>query len=392
MSDLPIIHPDCKHFRGDLPCDPNKTQGVFCDSCTYYEKKAGKNPLFPIVEIYIKKELKKDIIEIVIVKLDAVGDVLRTTSILPSLKKKYSNSAITWITKKKSFPVLKGHQLINKIAFTENSLQDIFNKKFDIAINLDSGKDSCALMNSINADERFGYYLVNNVPYPINELAVEWYLMGINDKLKKANKKTYHQIIHDISGLEYGGTAPSLNLNYNRKSRAEEIKNGKNISNYKEFILINLGGGNRWQFKKWTKDGYAELINKLSEKNETAVGVIAGEEDKNFYDEVLSCVNAGNNIIKFGCSNSTDDFISIISLADKVFTSDSLGFHIANALSKYVIVIVGPTSFNELDVFGNGEIIYSDRVDCLVCYLNKCDKKINCMNTIPADRILPLLS
>ncbi|RPI17206.1 MAG: lipopolysaccharide heptosyltransferase family protein [Ignavibacteriae bacterium] len=392
MINLPIIHFDCKHFEGDRPCAPNKLYSVFCEGCLYYEKDSGRTGEFPDIENHKTKEFNKDNIEIIIVKLDAVGDVLRTTSILPSLKKKYSNSNITWITKRKSFPVLNGNKLINNIFFVEDNLQSIYDREFDISINLDSGKDSCAIMNNINAGERFGYYLVNNIPYPINNLANEWYLMGVNDNFKKGNKKTYHQIIHEICGFEYNNTSPSLNLNDERKNRADEIKNKEGISGFREFVLINLGGGNRWQYKKWTKEGYAELINKLSENKEKAVGVVAGYEDKNFYEEVLSCLNTKDNIIKLGFNNSTDDFISIISLADKIFTSDSLGFHIANALCKYAVVIVGPTSYTELDVFGNGEIIYSNKVDCLVCYLNKCDKAVTCMNTISADRILPLLN
>ena len=47
------------------PCDPHKKDGVKCDSCPYYK---------PIN------------FKILIIKLDAVGDVLRTTSILMPLK------------------------------------------------------------------------------------------------------------------------------------------------------------------------------------------------------------------------------------------------------------------------------------------------------------------
>ena len=28
---------DCKHFKGDMPCKPNKLHDVACDDCTHYE-------------------------------------------------------------------------------------------------------------------------------------------------------------------------------------------------------------------------------------------------------------------------------------------------------------------------------------------------------------------
>ncbi len=57
---------DCKYFNGDRPCKHNKLSGTICNECTYYE---------PIG------------LKILIIKLDAIGDVLRTTSILKPLKK-----------------------------------------------------------------------------------------------------------------------------------------------------------------------------------------------------------------------------------------------------------------------------------------------------------------
>ena len=155
------------------------------------------------------------------------------------------------------------------------------------------------------------------------------------------------------------------------------------LGDYGEFILINLGGGNRWQYKKWTKEGYAGLINNLSlKKPDSAIGVIAGKEDEEFYNEVLSAVNKTDNVFPLGCGNSLREFICIIYLADKIFTSDSLAFHIATALDKFTVAITGPTSYTELDVFDNGKIVHSSKVDCLVCYLNRCDKTVNCMNTL----------
>ena len=61
-----ILKTNCKYFPGDHPCIPNKTKGTQCDKCNEYSPVTFK---------------------ILIIKLDAPGDVLRTTSLLPSLKK-----------------------------------------------------------------------------------------------------------------------------------------------------------------------------------------------------------------------------------------------------------------------------------------------------------------
>ena len=392
LNYLPLIHFDCKYFEGDKPCFANKQYNVFCKECSYYEKDPRINKAFPFIPQAGSTAGSGKHKNILIIKLDAVGDVLRTTSILPSLKNLFPDSNITWVTKLKSFPVLEDNPYINSVFFVENNLNEVTSGNFDIAINLDSGKAGSEIMTKISSSEKFGYIIVNEKPYPVNSLANEWYLMGVDDTSKKANQKTYHKIIHEICGLEYKNTHPVLEITESKRIIAAHVREKSGLSNFSEFILINLGGGNRWQYKKWTKEGYAKLINSLSYKNSgSAIGVIAGKEDEEFYYDVLKSVNRADNIVRFGCGNTLNEFICIIYLAGKIFTSDSLAFHIATALNKYVLVIVGPTSHTELDTFGNGRKIYSSKVDCLSCYLNKCSKTINCMNTVTPEEIINYL-
>jgi heptosyltransferase-2 len=389
---LPIVHFDCVYFHGDRPCKPNKQYSVFCPNCSLYEKDEEiKNEFPPIPEKYYETPADK-FVKIIIIKLDAMGDVLRTTSLLPSIKKKYPDSDIYWITKERSFPVLKNNLLIDEIYFDNEDISHLFNEEFDIAINLDSGTESCSIMNNIIAGEKFGYELVNSKPYPVNELANEWYLMGIDDNFKKANQKTYHRLIHDICGLNYENTKPYLGTSSEIKKSVAEISRKTGLENFSSFYLVNLGGGNRWQYKKWTTEGYIGLINRLSENPENLVGMVAGNDDREFYNSIENHLVKRNNVVHFGCDNSVDDFISIILLSDRVFTSDSLAFHIATTLGKYVVVLTGPTSSTELDVFGNGRIITSNEVNCLCCYLNKCDKTVNCMNTISVSQVYEALT
>jgi heptosyltransferase-2 len=295
LSDYTEIKFDCKYFLGDRPCMPNKQFGVFCPACTYYEKDAGIKNAFPEIGDPDPEAGPEGGKKIIIVKLDAVGDVLRTTSILPSLKEKYFDSAITWITAERSFSVLQDNDLIDEIYFESDELEHIYSDEFDIAINLDSGFESCAIMSRINARERFGYTLAGGKPYPLNKLAYEWYLMGVDDDRKKVNVKTYHRIIHDICGIKYNNTKPVLQMPAEKIERAETLIKKFDLGKFDELILVNLGGGNRWQYKKWIKNGYISLIKMLSAQDKLRGTIIAGEEDRDFYEEISSEVIKRDN-------------------------------------------------------------------------------------------------
>ncbi|MEO8169181.1 MAG: glycosyltransferase family 9 protein, partial [bacterium] len=117
-----LIHTDCRYYEGAKPCDFHKRDGRLCEGCNDYD---------PIT------------FRILIVKLAAVGDVLRTTSILPALKKKYAGSQITWITKASAAPLLKSNPYVDRVFVTEgNYIEYLRNEKFDLGICLDADPQS----------------------------------------------------------------------------------------------------------------------------------------------------------------------------------------------------------------------------------------------------------
>ena len=53
--------------------------------------------------------------KICIVKLGALGDVVRTLPLLKAIKEKFPDSEITWITKENAVELFEGNVFVNKI-------------------------------------------------------------------------------------------------------------------------------------------------------------------------------------------------------------------------------------------------------------------------------------
>ena len=60
--------------------------------------------------------------------------------------------------------------------------------------------------------------------------------------------------------------------------------------------------------------------------------------------------------------------------------------HIALATHRRVVVLFGPTSSAEIELYGLGEKIFPD-MECLVCYKATCDFVPNCMDLISVDMV-----
>lgn len=357
---------DCRYFRGDVPCKPHKNEGVHCEGCPRYE---------PIQQ------------RILIIKLDAAGDVLRTTCILPGLKEKYPYSQITWITQSASVPLLAANPSIDRIYEVSLAVEVLMTEDFDIAINLDAAPLSSRLAELARAKEKRGFgYHPSGYVYPINPEAEPWFLMGLFDDVKKENKRTYQSLMLDICKLN---PADDYSIQYSitpeEKKIAEHFGAEHGIKNNDIIIGLNTGAGSRWEKKKWTEQGYLELI-RLIESKYPGIKILLyggpGEIERN----TRLITKSGPRVINTGCSNSIREFAALLDLSTIVVTGDTLALHIAIALQKETVVIVGPTSANELDLYGKG-IKMSASMPCLCCYKVSCDNKPDCMMNLSPERV-----
>ncbi len=366
------VNTDCKYYLAYKPCKFHKIDGRTCENCKDYD------PLG---------------IRILIVKLDALGDVLRTTSLLPALKEKYPVSEITWVTKKNAFALLDGNQYIDrKLAIEENFVQYLLTESFDIGICLDADPQSASILSLANTKQQFGF-ICNETGKVIlaNQAAKTWWHMGINDQLKKENRETYQQHIYKICGLVAKVAKPQFKLDEKDKVIAYNFKKKHKLEKYKKVIGINTGGGSRWELKKWIFEYYIDLVKIIKQKNpDFGILLFGGPEEIEMNKKIKAQIP--DLIMDTGCNNSIKEFAALIGLCDIFFTSDSLGMHLSIALDKTTIVLVGPTSPWELEVFNDGDVIYNKKLKCISCYKSTCDFVKNCMNTLKPEDIYNKIS
>lgn len=91
--------------------------------------------------------------------------------------------------------------------------------------------------------------------------------------------------------------------------------------------------------------------------------------------------------------NNLEAYVEWIASCKIFITHDSLGFHIANALNKKIICLVGPTSPSELYLFNHGFVITANNIYCnkMPCYRSLCNYPKFCMDNIKIEDITDLV-
>ncbi|MBI2670625.1 glycosyltransferase [Candidatus Woesearchaeota archaeon] len=326
--------------------------------------------------------------KILIIKLGALGDVLRTTSLLPGIKKKFKESELYWITKKDSFFLLNNNPLVDKVLVLDNNyFHKLKNIYFDLVINLDEEVEACLLASRVKKEQAIGFILDKNNKIVPTETAREWYNMSAlgkkpdNDELKKKNKKTYQQLMAEMIDISQDNNDIIFNLAKWQEKFASDFKRRYNISKDDVIIGFNTGSGYKWPSKMLSIEKTAHLAEKIYNELNAKILLFGGPNEIERNNKIIALANVP--IINTGCGNDLIEFPALISICNLFVTSDSLGLHIALALKRKVVVFFGPTSASEIEMYNLGKkIIPKDK--CYCCYKPDC----KALESIKVDEII----
>jgi len=356
---------DCRHFRPDRPCTPHKLHGVICATCT---------------EFYDPIRTR-----VLLVKLAAVGDVLRTTSLLPGLHRRWPGAHVTWLTSPGAAELFRGNPLVDRVLTTRGEAPvELLAERFDVIINPDAAADACALAHVARGETRIGFDVdERGAPIALSPAAERWLEMGVRDDKKKANRLTYQEHMAAILGVDYRREPPILELTEHELAAGAELRARHPPRPGRAVVGLNTGAGGRWRFKRWTEAGFTELSRRLLDDGHQ-VWLLGGPEEVERNARLAAAT--GGRALETGCDNTLREFAGIVDACDAVVTGDTLAMHIAIARRTKVVVLFGPTSLAEIEVFGAGERL-APELDCLVCYKQDCDFVPNCMESIPTDAV-----
>ncbi|MCE1189448.1 MAG: glycosyltransferase family 9 protein [Ignavibacteria bacterium] len=315
------IKTNCVHYLGDRPCKPHKQNGYHCDTCTAFQEKAEK---------------------ILIIKLGAIGDVIRTTPLLRRIKTEHPAAVIYWLTYTPE--VLSKSWVDFRLPVTLESTLWLNTIEFDWVLNLDKDPVAVAVCKSVSAKRKNGFEADSyGLARPISSQAEEdkW-CTGLFDDLNQQNCKHYVQEIFEIAGYNFSEEEYIIER---ESSRPFPVPKGKKV------VGLNTGCGGRWTSRLYPVDHWITLA-RLLDANGYTVVLLGGEQEDGRNKEISSKSNA-----LYFSYFSLVDFISLMDHCDIVVTAVTMGMHLAIALQKKLVLFNNIFNPREFYMYNRGIII-----------------------------------
>ncbi len=336
---------------------------------------------------------------ILIIKLSALGDVLRTTSLLGPLRRRHPGVHVTWLTARAARPLLDGNPAIDDI-LTPDETPALRGRRFDLVLSFEEDETTAKLADEVCRGELVGvhargsklHYTISSAPYYDMSLLNRsgGGSLEIADALKAANRLTYPEIWLKALGLpkprRRSELRPALFLSKEELAQADRTAKAWDIAPHRA-IGFNPGAGSRWPAKQLSEETAIDLAQTLSTLGRPLV-LFGGtdETDRNLRISA-ECRRRGLRLRDAGTGHSIRNFSALLGLCELVVTTDSLALHVAAALRRKAVVLVGPTSAAELDCFGLGEKLLPPE-PCSCFYQPRCRLARRCLDRISPDAVL----
>lgn len=357
----------CRHFRGDLPCRFRKD----CRGCP------DEDPVG---------------LRVLIIKLRALGDVLRTTPLLRRLRQEVKGAHVSWVTDGSASELLDRNPFLDRVLpWSLETVMRLEVENFDWIISLDKAPEAAALATKLRAQRKSGFGLDDMGRLtPFDQMSDYAYRLGIDDELKfKVNGKTYQEITFeqlgwDFRGEEYVWESSPDAIQWARKRLVE-----LGIASGRSAVGLAVGAGKTFANKTWPPSKWAALARSIRKDFRREVLLLVGPQETDLGREV-SREAALPGIVASGGDHDIDRFAAIIGQCEAMVSGDTLAMHLGVALKTPVVALFGPTCAQEVELYGRGFKLVSPKV-CSPCYRVSCSENPTCLEEIEEKKVLEAL-
>jgi heptosyltransferase-1 len=339
--------------------------------------------------------MNKDKLDILIIKLSAIGDVVHSLPLLEVLRGRFPSGRIDWVIEEAASNLVEGHPDLDQlIVFPRKGWLDRFSRKrdyinvgkelitffgelrrreYDVVIDLQgllkSGVLTCFARGSRKiglSGAREGSFLFVNerVGFPGPDIhALDRYLcvakhLGVADPV-------------------WSGKIPIYEAD---KRYMDDLLEG--LEGNRALVAVNPMG--KWESKLWGLERFACLADVINENLGAAIIFTGSESDKSAVEKIIAGMRT--EALNLAGKTNLKQLAYLYEKCAVVVSTDTGPMHVAAAMGSPVVAIFGPTSPVKTGPYGRKHRVVRAGLDCSPCFKKSCDH-MSCMKGITAEQV-----
>jgi len=344
-------------------------------------------------------------VNLLIVKLSAVGDVIHTLPSLAALRKLCPEAHITWVIEEAASDLLMDHPYLDRVIVSPRKMwghdlkkgrigkvlqegasfiRELRERPYDLVIDFHGLFKSAVIVLMSGGKRKLGYD-------SMQELSGLFYNEKIPEDMGKHALNRYLDFPRYLAG---GVELPDKDRNAltgrepefcivvgeEHRNRVEKLLKINGIDRKERLVAVSPVA--LWETKLWEDEKFARLCDRMMEELRARV-VLTGNDG-----EALSRIASRmkGSPVNLGGKTTLRDLAYLFERSSVVITTDSGPMHLAAAVGTPVIALFGPTDPKRTGPYGQGHTVIRKELPCSPCFLKKCESR-ECMREITVEEV-----
>jgi lipopolysaccharide heptosyltransferase I len=339
--------------------------------------------------------------KILILRLSAVGDVIRTLPAVKAIKTHSPSASITWMVEEPSKALIEGQPEIDEVILfprqrwsegirslqggwrtigeIRSFVQSLREKRFDLALDFHGILKTGLLSLLSGSPRRVGFE---------RRSSKEGNFLFSNIKVRLPNKRIsrFERNFHLLKGMglevqskDYSLYIPAEDQKYVKTFLSQIFPPLKSPS-----IAIHPGTSPKTVYKRWMPDQYAQLADRLVRELKATVLFTWGPGELDLVKGIQKGMKESS--ILGPHTSSLTQLGEVYRHCDLYIGGDTGPMHIASLMGTPVVVIYGPTDPVLNEPFGSHKKVIKN-VGCNPCRDRSC-KRLKCLEEITVDDVI----
>jgi lipopolysaccharide heptosyltransferase I len=341
------------------------------------------------------------LVRILILRLSAVGDVIRTLPAVKAIKEYHPSSSVTWVVEEPSRALLESQPEIDEvILFPRKKWADgiksareigrtiteirefvieLRRKEFDLVLDFHGILKSGLLSFFSGSSRRIGFdrrsskegnFLFSNVRVKLPE-----------ERMSRFQKN--FALLRGM-GLEVKSFVPRLHIPAEDREYVDSSLPPSFVSSRRPWVAIHPGTSQKTLYKRWMPVRYAQLADRLVQELKATVIFTWGPDELPAVEGIRKQMKESSVL-----GPRTESLIQlgeVYARCDLYIGGDTGPMHIASLMGIPVVVIYGPTDPIVNEPFGKHKKVRKE-VGCNPCRNRSC-KDLTCLKAITVGDVL----
>jgi len=337
---------------------------------------------------------------ILLVKPSSLGDIVHALPVLHGLRTRFPKAHISWLVFDRFAPLIEAHPELDELirlgraspaarrggddgasgwSALRRLVRGLRRRQFDLVIDLQGLFRSGFLSLATGCAVRIGFARAR-------ELAWMFYTHPILTDHPDAHAADRNYRVAHMLGFADVPMKFDLAVTDAERQRASALLENVGIGPNEPFQAALPGA--RWETKRWSPQNFAIVLDRVRAAHGLA-GVLLGAPDERETCDAAAQL-AKSRPANLAGQTGIRELVALIERAAVVLAHDSAPMHLAAALRRPLVAILGPTNADRTGPYAMPAAVVQANLNCVPCYLKRlrqCPYDHACMRWVAPEAI-----